>query len=121
MVAGFLSLRARLALLVLVAFGPAFGLAVYGYHEALRHLAPDSHTFGALAAVALLGLATVWLIGERLVLRRIEAQLARQSLYDALTGLPNRALFMDRLAHEVAASRRRMRGLAVLFTDLDRF
>jgi len=51
-----------------------------------------------------------------------ELQLAHQAMHDALTGLPNRTLFLDRLAH---ALRRRRRGgtgaLAVLFFDVDRF
>jgi diguanylate cyclase (GGDEF)-like protein len=58
-------------------------------------------------------------IGERL---RVEQQLTHQAMHDALTGLPNRTLFLDRLAH---ALRRRRRGgtgaLAVLFYDVDRF
>ncbi len=41
--------------------------------------------------------------------------------HDALTGLPNRALFNDRLAQAIAHARRRKEGLAVLFLDLDRF
>lgn len=48
-------------------------------------------------------------------------QLAKQALKDPLTSLPNRALFMDRLAHTLARLERRADRLAVLFLDLDRF
>src|SRR5690606_34227415 len=44
------------------------------------------------------------------------------ALHDALTGLPNRLLFMERLAHSISRTRRRESYLfAVLFLDLDRF
>lgn len=41
--------------------------------------------------------------------------------YDALTGLPNRRLFRDRLEHEVKHSERSGKQVALLFIDLDRF
>jgi diguanylate cyclase (GGDEF)-like protein len=44
--------------------------------------------------------------------------MVHQALHDTLTGLPNRALFVDRLAH---ALNRRGAEVAVLFIDLDRF
>lgn len=51
-----------------------------------------------------------------------EEQLLHDAFHDALTGLPNRALFMDRLAHTIAiAKRREDYFFAVLFLDLDRF
>ena len=53
--------------------------------------------------------------------RRSEAQLRRLSLQDALTGLPNRVLFMDRLEQAHERARRRQREYAVLLVDLDRF
>jgi len=52
----------------------------------------------------------------------VEEQLAYSALHDVLTGLPNRALFMDRLGHRLEEIRRHPDDLfAVLFIDLDRF
>ncbi len=50
-----------------------------------------------------------------------ETRIEYLAFYDPLTGLPNRALFMDRLRHELAAAERRHQRLALLFLDLDRF
>lgn len=41
--------------------------------------------------------------------------------YDTLTGLPNRALFYERLKHSIAKAKRREQKLAILFLDLDGF
>jgi diguanylate cyclase (GGDEF)-like protein/PAS domain S-box-containing protein len=58
-------------------------------------------------------------ISER---KRAEEQLAHGALHDALTSLPNRVLFVDRLAHAAERVRRGDNALAaVLFLDLDRF
>jgi diguanylate cyclase (GGDEF)-like protein/PAS domain S-box-containing protein len=48
-----------------------------------------------------------------------EDALAHQALHDALTGLPNRALLLDRLDRVLADTRRKTVGL--VFMDLDRF
>jgi diguanylate cyclase len=48
-----------------------------------------------------------------------EAQL--RALHDSLTGLPNRELFDDRLAHAIALAGRHDWTLAVMFLDLDQF
>jgi diguanylate cyclase (GGDEF)-like protein/PAS domain S-box-containing protein len=54
--------------------------------------------------------------------KQAEAKLVHDALHDALTGLPNRALFMDRLGHCLdRIPRRRQYRCAVLFLDLDRF
>ena len=44
-----------------------------------------------------------------------------EALHDVLTGLPNRALFDDRLEHGLAQAQRHNWGMAVLFIDLDDF
>jgi diguanylate cyclase (GGDEF)-like protein len=51
----------------------------------------------------------------------LEEQLRHQAFHDALTGLPNRALFMDRLEHARSRSRGSLPELAVVFMDLDDF
>jgi diguanylate cyclase (GGDEF)-like protein/PAS domain S-box-containing protein len=51
-----------------------------------------------------------------------EEQLRRNALHDALTGLPNRALLMDRLEQSIARAQRTTDArFAVLFLDLDHF
>jgi diguanylate cyclase (GGDEF)-like protein/PAS domain S-box-containing protein len=50
-----------------------------------------------------------------------EAAIRYQALHDAVTGLPNRILFEDRLTRVLATARRHHRSLAVLFLDLDNF
>lgn len=50
-----------------------------------------------------------------------EAALTRLALQDPLTGLPNRSLFVDRLALALRRQARDGRAVAVLFVDLDRF
>jgi len=54
--------------------------------------------------------------------KRVEEQLHHNAFYDVLTGLPNRALFMDRLRRAVKSAHRHPQlSFAVLFLDLDRF
>jgi diguanylate cyclase (GGDEF)-like protein len=53
---------------------------------------------------------------------RANEQEARQSsLQDAVTGLPNRALFEERLDHGLIQAKRQGWGLAVMFIDIDNF
>ena len=47
--------------------------------------------------------------------------MAHQALHDPLTALPNRALFQDRLQYAIGVAQRDLRGLAVLWIDLDQF
>jgi diguanylate cyclase (GGDEF)-like protein/PAS domain S-box-containing protein len=53
--------------------------------------------------------------------KQLEEQLRHQAFHDSLTGLANRALFLDRLEHALARSSRRDRRMAVLYLDLDDF
>ncbi|HWD25388.1 MAG TPA: diguanylate cyclase, partial [Acidimicrobiales bacterium] len=50
-----------------------------------------------------------------------EKQLTFHAFHDALTGLPNRRLFLDRLQHALERSIRSREAHAVLFIDVDRF
>ncbi|HEV7487912.1 MAG TPA: EAL domain-containing protein [Thermoanaerobaculia bacterium] len=50
-----------------------------------------------------------------------EKQLEYQAYYDALTGLPNRLLFRDRVVNAIAQAQRNRRGVAVMYLDLDHF
>jgi diguanylate cyclase (GGDEF)-like protein/PAS domain S-box-containing protein len=53
--------------------------------------------------------------------REAEEQLRRQAMYDALTGLANRAFFNDRLEHALTIRRPAGEQTALLFVDLDNF
>jgi len=53
--------------------------------------------------------------------RQTEARLVHMAHHDALTGLPNRVLFQERLHHAVARARRNRTLVAVLLLDLDDF
>ena len=55
------------------------------------------------------------------LLRKQTAALTHRALHDALTGLPNRELFCDRLEQALARARRRTVPMGVLFVDLDGF
>lgn len=50
-----------------------------------------------------------------------EQQMRHMALHDPLTGLPNRALFQDRLSHALARARRSGGQVAVMLLDLDNF
>src|SRR5439155_621135 len=78
--------------------------------------------WGKGAAVTFLGLCLVgvW-AGARMDRRRLEREIRQQALYDPLTQLPNRTLFLDRVDHAVAGTKRRGRPVAVLVVDLDGF
>jgi diguanylate cyclase (GGDEF)-like protein len=53
--------------------------------------------------------------------RRLEAEVAYRAYFDTVTGLPNRARFIDHLQQSIRRSRRSDRSVAVLLVDLDDF
>jgi diguanylate cyclase len=58
---------------------------------------------------------------QALRLEQANAELQHQATHDALTGLPNRVLYLDRLEREIARNERDGGLFAVLVVDLDRF
>jgi diguanylate cyclase (GGDEF)-like protein/PAS domain S-box-containing protein len=83
-------------------------------HDWLAYFSPARDEAGGLLGVNIALLE----ITER---KRAEEKMRFQALHDELTGLPNRMLFMDRLAIELAEARRNRKMLAVMFLDLDNF
>ncbi len=85
----------------------------------------DGTPVWALASATLLGGEGEQVIEGTLVditqRKNAESQLVHQAYHDALTGLPNRMLFQDRLTQALDLARRHHRGLSVLFLDLDQF
>ncbi len=53
--------------------------------------------------------------------KRTEQELVRLAFHDELTGLPNRALLLDRISQALKVTRRTRQNVAVLFIDLDGF
>jgi diguanylate cyclase (GGDEF)-like protein len=80
---------------------------------------------GSIALVLLLALL-IYVLGTsrsralELVDERTN-ELEHQAFHDALTGLPNRALILDRIDHMMARARREQTTVAALFLDLDNF
>lgn len=79
-----------------------------------------------LIAAAAIMIVLVWLMARRLYrtsseLEASEAQAQHLAFHDALTGMPNRALFANRLEHALARVRRSGERIALLYMDLDRF
>ena len=78
------------------------------------HMAPERDAAGELTHVQVVGT-------EITDLKNFEEQLRRQALHDPLTGLPNRALLMDRLEQAIARDPELPNRIAVAFVDIDRF
>lgn len=77
----------------------------------------DTQAFDAEARALASAFATQ--VGTLIKRRALEHELEHMAYHDALTGLPNRALFRDRLQQAVTRSRRHDHRGAALFVDLD--
>ena len=67
------------------------------------------------------GDSTIWVLHDISDRKQKEREIEHAALHDALTGLPNRALLSDRLAHHIEHAARANVKFGVLFVDLDRF
>jgi diguanylate cyclase len=137
----------RLQQLKRIAAAVVMGLAISGMHYtgmAASRFASGSFCRGGVAlennwlaatiGMFALGLLVVTLVTavydahlqsrariQALRLEQANAELQHQATHDALTGLPNRLLFVDRLGREIAHAERDGHVFAVLVVDLDRF
>ena len=78
----------------------------------------DVEVVEVVAALASTAIRNIRLVDD---IRRSEEQITHQAFHDPLTGLANRALFLDRVSHALSRSFRQAAPLAVLFIDLDDF
>ncbi len=79
----------------------------------------DTHSEDERTVNLVRGVATQ--LGSVIQRKYVEERLQYLAHYDALTGLPNRVLFTDRLAQALHDAHRHQRVVAVAFLDLDRF
>lgn len=80
-------------------------------HRARSTVAADRQALEAMAAVA----------SDAFARLRLSEEMTHLARHDALTGLPNRGLLLDRVEHALRMSRRRGSRIALLFCDLDGF
>jgi diguanylate cyclase (GGDEF)-like protein len=104
---------------------PAGAFEIYlSYRPIASAIARDKRT---IAIVVFLGLALLWAVLFRIVagasqrLRRQARENHRLARYDQLTGLPNRTLFIERLARKLSRGQARGERAAALLVDLDNF
>jgi diguanylate cyclase (GGDEF)-like protein len=99
------------AVSVLSSTGSLLGLIVAHYRQPSDHTPHDRELIWVAAHLTSIAI-------ER---RQAEARLRLLAHYDALTLLPNRDLFRDRLSHALSQAQRHGGMVAVMFLDLDRF
>ena len=90
----------------------------------VRSLATEIALTGATLSLVMAMLAWQLIHGRERALRLAAAmteELRHMAQHDPLTGLPNRALFNDRLGQELARAKRQQGRFAMVFLDLDHF
>jgi diguanylate cyclase len=120
--------RARLALLTCASLTvPLLIVLRDALHESLD-LYVLVGSSGFMFALVLARMAGIVSRNEDLALQMVtlteqsaQAELEHQAFHDALTGLPNRALFRNRVTHALASQRRDKLPVAVLIIDVDDF
>jgi diguanylate cyclase (GGDEF)-like protein len=98
------------------------GAAIRGRTGAFGVIAAHSGEVGGFSAEDAQWLQSIAdLLASALDREDSEARMRHQSLHDALTGLPNRSLFYDRIEHAFARAQRARTLVAVLLLDVDQF
>ena len=106
-----------------IPLGVAVGFIGWQYAHGTRPAAVEA-TLAALTVVLVLLRQYLTMRDNRLLavaLTEREAQLRHLAFHDQLTGLANRALFLDRVSHALELHHRDGRPLAICFVDLDGF
>jgi diguanylate cyclase len=104
-------LRRRVSWAPYIAVGTGFGLLIIDHRDLSI----------VIIAVLLAALVSARQFVAHKDLLRTQERLSYQSLHDALTGLPNRLLVMDRAEQMLARARRAGKPVAVLYVDIDSF
>jgi diguanylate cyclase (GGDEF)-like protein/PAS domain S-box-containing protein len=84
-------------------------------------ISPIADSSGTIVAAAIIGRDITQRKQAEHALRRLNAELQHKAYHDALTGLPNRVLFADRLRQALARARRYRTRVAVLLIDVNGF
>jgi len=95
--------------------GEIIGVVCHEYTNSMHRWSSQEQEFASAIA------STVSLSLEIQKRREMEIELEHQAYHDALTKLPNRSLFVDRLDQALKLAQRNKTILAVLFLDLDNF
>ena len=116
---GHLPVRSYLAASVVSRSGDVLGGLFFGHGRPGVFQERDERILAGIAAQAAIAIDNARLFEAA---KRAGERMAHQALHDALTGLPNRTLFQDRVGRCLARARRDGGyRFAVLFLDLDRF
>lgn len=96
-------------------------------HYETTHLSKDGRRIGVALTISPVADRSGLVIGVSTIARditerkRADERIRYLALHDALTGLPNRILFRERVSGAIARARRSAHQLAILFIDLDHF